>query len=101
MTRAGSPAPPLVRCVWLNPLSCFTIYRDPTNDYGAKFARRYRIVITAQGRDTTQRDLRIDYVLRPEPATVLSLWTMAGLTGLALLAGLLIRLLRSGSKGAF
>jgi hypothetical protein len=52
--------------------------------------RSDRIVITAQRRDTTQRDLTIDYVLRPEP-TVLSLWTMAGLTGLALLAGLLIR----------
>jgi hypothetical protein len=53
--------------------------------------RSDRIVITAQRRDTTQRDLTIDYVLRPEPATVLSLWTMAVLTGLALLAGLLIR----------
>jgi hypothetical protein len=53
--------------------------------------RSDRIVITAQRRDTTQRDLTIDYVLRPEPATVLSLWTMVGLTGLALLAVLLIR----------
>jgi hypothetical protein len=48
-------------------------------------------VITAQRRDTTQRDLTVDYVLRPEPGTVLSLWTIAGLTGVALLAGLLIR----------
>ena len=63
--------------------------------------RSDRIVITAQRRDTTQRDLTIDYVLRPEPATVLSLWTMAGLTGLALLAGLLIRPSALGLSGAF
>jgi hypothetical protein len=53
--------------------------------------RSDRIVITAQRRDTTQRNLTIDYVLHPEPAIVLSVWTMAGLTGLALLAGLLVR----------
>ena len=50
-----------------------------------------RIVITAQRRDPAQRDLTIDYVLRPRPDTAAPWWMMAGLTGVAVLALLLTR----------
>ncbi len=50
-----------------------------------------RIVITAQRRDHAQRELTIDYVLRPGPATAAPWWMMGGLTGVAVLALLLTR----------
>jgi len=50
-----------------------------------------RIVITAQRRDPAQRDLTIDYVFRPGPATSASTWLFGALTGVAVLAALLMR----------
>jgi hypothetical protein len=50
-----------------------------------------RIVITAQRRDEAQRELTIDYVLRPRPAASAPMWLLGGLAGGALLAALLMR----------
>jgi hypothetical protein len=50
-----------------------------------------RIAITAQRRDATQRDLTIDYVLRPGPDTSAPTWLLCGLTGAIVLAALLMR----------
>jgi hypothetical protein len=50
-----------------------------------------RIVIATQRRDPAQRNLTIDYVLRPEAATSVPTWLLAGLTGAAVLAALLMR----------
>jgi hypothetical protein len=50
-----------------------------------------RIVITTQRRDPAQRNLTIDYVLRPEPVTSAPTWLLGALTGAAVLAALLMR----------
>jgi hypothetical protein len=50
-----------------------------------------RVTITAQRRDTAQRDLTIDYVLRSRPATSAPRWLLSALTGVAILAVLLMR----------
>jgi hypothetical protein len=57
----------------------------------ALIPRSDRIVIAAQRRDPAQRNLTIDYVLRPEPATSSPTWLLGALTGAAVLAALLIR----------
>ena len=57
----------------------------------ALVARSNRIVVTAQRRDPAQRDLTIDYVLRPAPATWAPTWLFGGLAGVAALAALLMR----------
>jgi hypothetical protein len=57
----------------------------------ALIPRSDRIVIATQRRDPAQRNLTIDYVLRPEPATSAPTWLLAGLTGAAALAALLMR----------
>jgi hypothetical protein len=53
--------------------------------------RSDRILITAQRRDPAQRDLTIDYVLRPGSATSILTWLLGGLTGVAVMAALLMR----------
>jgi hypothetical protein len=53
--------------------------------------RSSRIVITAQRRDQAQRELTIDYVLRPRRAASAPMWLLGGLAGVAVLAALLMR----------
>ena len=53
--------------------------------------RSDRVVITAQRRDPAQRDLTIDYVLRPGPDTSALTWLLGGLTGAVVVAALLMR----------
>jgi hypothetical protein len=48
-------------------------------------------VITAQRRDQAQRELTIDYVLRPGPAASAPMWLLGGLAGVAVVAALLLR----------
>ena len=50
--------------------------------------RSRRIVIAAQRRDQAQRELTIDYVLRPGRAASTPVWLMGGLAGVAILAAL-------------
>jgi len=50
--------------------------------------RSSRIVITAQRRDQAQRELTIDYVLRPRQAASTPVWLLGGLAGVAVLAAL-------------
>ena len=60
--------------------------------------RSSRVVITAQRRDPEQRELTIDYVLRPGAATSAPAWLLGGLAGVAVLAALLMRPQRSLSR---
>jgi hypothetical protein len=53
--------------------------------------RSDRIVITTQRRDPAQRDLTIDYVLRRGPSAPAPTWLLGGITGVAVLAALLMR----------
>ena len=69
-----------------------------TNDRGgsvylanALVPKSDRVTITAQRRDAAQRDLTIDYVLRSRPATSAPTWLLSALTGVAILAALLMR----------
>jgi len=50
-----------------------------------------RVTITAQRRDPAQRDLTIDYVLRAAPGASAATWLPGALTGVAILAALLMR----------
>jgi hypothetical protein len=50
-----------------------------------------RVTITAQRRDPAQRDLTIEYVLRGAPAAPAPAWLPGALTGVAILAALLMR----------
>jgi hypothetical protein len=50
-----------------------------------------RVTITAQRRDSAQRDLTIDYVVRRGPAASAFTSLLGGLAGVAVLAALLMR----------
>ena len=50
-----------------------------------------RIVIAAQRRDPLQRELTIDYVMRPGPAMSAPAWLLGALAGMAVLAALRTR----------
>ena len=50
-----------------------------------------RVMITGQRRDPAQRELTIDFVLRAGPATSAPPWLLGALTGVAVLAALLMR----------
>ena len=61
---------------------------------------REEVAITAQRRDHDQRELTIDYVLRPGPAIPPRAWLLVSVAGTVLLCALAMRRLRSASDGA-
>jgi len=59
----------------------------------------HRVAVTAQRRDEDQRELTIDYLLRPSPATSIPVWLLGSIAVAAVLSALLTRSLFLSDRG--